>query len=109
MHAEKASACRCAFATCAGLGDCALPPPISCWQACWAAWNLAELVSMPAPGLISNAPWLFGSGKFATPCERMHRANATPLCVFGVRPPPLGSPPEGVPGPDPAGVSGVVV
>jgi hypothetical protein len=43
----------------------------------WAFWNVAD------PGLTcevpENPPFLFGSGKLGTPCERMHCANLMSL------------------------------
>jgi hypothetical protein len=40
-----------------------------------AVWNAGEF----SPNLLlSNAPWLFGSGKPGRPCERMQRALSVP-------------------------------
>jgi len=49
-------------------------------QSFWAAWNAGEFGSMPVPPkstLNATPPYgpvcVLGSGKFGTPCERMHR------------------------------------
>jgi hypothetical protein len=68
MHSEMFSVCASACALgCAAPGP---PPGISLWQLAWAALKAGEdgsipvLRWMPPPGP--------GSGKLATPCERMH-------------------------------------
>jgi hypothetical protein len=65
-------------------------------QDCSAALNCGELVSIPF-GMPSATPLddveIAESGKFGTPCERMHDAKAIPLCLAEVLlacpPPPL--------------------
>ena len=60
--------------------------------------NRGELGSMPALlGIASSrpAPEAFGSGKFGTPCERMHLENSSAClrafaCAFASGLPPLG-------------------
>src|SRR5712691_2464344 len=68
------------------LGHGVAPPPdesgprgTSRWQVFWAAWNCGELGSTPVcwplafcPLVILMRPELSGSGKFGTPCLRMH-------------------------------------
>ena len=52
------------------------PPPrfrLSCWQLFCAPRNAGELRSIPLEGLILR-PCEVGSGKFGTPCARMHTA-----------------------------------
>ncbi len=49
-------------------------------QTLLAVWNAGEPLSSLA---LSNAPWLFGSGKLGTPCERMQRAHRTSAAIFG--------------------------
>ena len=89
MQAENASRCCCILANCCGLGC----PPFGStfWQACCAARNFGEFGSIPDPGPIEMPPPLLGSGKFGTPCERMHAENLAASAVFNVRPAP---PPE---------------
>jgi hypothetical protein len=48
-----------------------------------AVWN-AGVVSLNFA--LSNAPWLFGSGKLGTPCDRIHRAHRTSAAIFGEGP-----------------------
>jgi hypothetical protein len=50
-------------------------PPLGnkCRQPFAAAWKVDEPVSSP---LATIPPWALGSGKFGTPCERIHFANA---------------------------------
>jgi len=57
------------------------PPKIEP-QSFWAAWNAGEFGSIPEPPSSTPTPPFgpernFGSGKFGTPCERMHRAIAS--------------------------------
>lgn len=65
---------------------------IRCAHAVWADAKTGEFF---AP--VNEMLPLEGSGKFATPCERMHRANARPWLA---RPPVVELDPDGVP-PDP--------
>src|SRR5512133_2675909 len=81
MHCENFSiACR-SLACCCGLGL----PPLGCSfrHACWAFRNCGEFVSTPVlwpllstPLVILMCPELSGSGKFGTPCLRMHAEKA---------------------------------
>jgi hypothetical protein len=89
MQAENASSACCIFARCCG--DCWPPFGSTFWQACCAARNFGELGSIPEPGPIEIPPPLLGSGKFGTPCERMHAENCAAFAVFSVSPAP---PPE---------------
>lgn len=61
---------RCAFVP----GDQDLPPTVrlSFWQLFSAARNAGEFGLIPLEGLIFM-PCEVGSGKFGTPCARMHR------------------------------------
>jgi hypothetical protein len=71
MHSENLSAWAMAWACCAGVG---WPPfGMKCRQSLLAVWKLAEPGFMPEPEI---TPWPLGSGKFATPCVRMHCAYA---------------------------------
>jgi hypothetical protein len=72
MHSANLSACW------RWLADIDGPPPSFGkyrWHACWAERNAGDWAS---PGLIAILPLESGSGKFDTPCERMHRANWRP-------------------------------
>src|ERR1700676_3146313 len=74
MHCENlrafCSACRCWAADGLGSRD---------WHAFWAVWNVGELGSMPLPEPMAiPPPPELGSGKFVTPCLRMHRENLSP-------------------------------
>jgi hypothetical protein len=63
-------------------GPCELNvTPVGCTdpQALLAAWNAGEFSSNL---LLSNAPWLFGSGKPERPCKRMQRAHLTSAAIF---------------------------
>lgn len=75
MHRDTANACCWAWACCAAVGLGCLD-----WHALSAFWNAAPLGSSPLPGppCIWIAPCEFGSGKFGTPCERMHCEYASP-------------------------------
>ena len=63
----------------APLGRCMYFP-----HAFWAAWNVGDVgLSPPAPALIliwAPPPVNFGSGKFVTPCARMHLENLSAFC-----------------------------
>lgn len=43
-----------------------------------AEMNVGDLGSIPSPDLIVMTPLLSGSGKFGTPCLRMHSENFSP-------------------------------
>jgi hypothetical protein len=60
---------------------------ISLRQACCADWNAGENGLIPESGPIWMVP-PFGSGKFGTPCERMHSesASAGPALAEVLRP-----------------------
>jgi hypothetical protein len=47
------------------------------WQECAADWNAGDWMVLGEP-IRTAWPLTFGSGKFGTPCERMHLENATP-------------------------------
>jgi hypothetical protein len=47
------------------------------WQECAADWNAGDRTVLGEP-IRTVWPLTFGSGKFGTPCKRMHLANATP-------------------------------
>ena len=84
MHLDILSIC--AFA-CGFGGPDGRPPPCSrCWQDFCAAWNAGAAGLMPEPGANEIPPPALGSGKFDTPCERMHSANASACesAVFSV-------------------------
>src|ERR671934_1470257 len=95
MQAENLSAWACIFACSAGLGGC---PPVGGYfrQAFCAFWKAGESGLTP---FNVTLPLAEGSGKFDTPCERMHDANlriaATlpPTIVKLPPPPPLVPPP----------------
>lgn len=58
-----------------GIPPCGPPPGRSLLRhVCAADWNAGDCVS--ASGILMPPPAL-GSGKLATPCERMHSANAS--------------------------------
>ncbi len=46
-------------------------------QECTADWNAGDCMVLREP-IRTVWPLTFGSGKFGTPCERMHPENATP-------------------------------
>jgi len=76
IHSEIWSNWACA---CRDGGPEPGPPPGSrCLQEVWADWNAGDCSLTPefAPRIWMLLPWTFGSGKFDTPCERMHLANA---------------------------------
>ena len=56
-----------------------LPGPFGsrCMQALWADWNWELLTPSCCRLTLGIAPLLSGSGKFGTPLERMHVANAS--------------------------------
>lgn len=74
MHSDIAKSCSfCCSDACAGG-----PPPGSFFlQVAWAASNEGEATLIPAGIWIPPPP--LGSGKFETPCERMHSENAKKL------------------------------
>jgi hypothetical protein len=47
------------------------------WHECAADWNAGDSMVLCEP-IRTDCPLTFGSGKFGTPCERMHLENATP-------------------------------
>ena len=47
------------------------------WHECAADWNAGDCMVLGEP-IRTVWPLTFGSGKFGTPCERMHLENATP-------------------------------
>jgi hypothetical protein len=47
------------------------------WHECAADWNAGDRMALGEP-IRTCWPLTFGSGKFGTPCERMHLENATP-------------------------------
>jgi hypothetical protein len=74
IHADTSSICACAC------GDCPEPGgPFGSrrWHECAADWNAGDCKVAAEPIRICW-PLTFGSGKFGTPCQRMHLANATP-------------------------------
>src|ERR1039458_3238064 len=50
-----------------------LPPPRNFAHAFWADWNAGDCVLMLFG--MTGGPFGLGSGKFGTPCERMHSAT----------------------------------
>jgi hypothetical protein len=75
MHAAKRRAAARSLAD-----ICSGTPPFgsSFWHACWADWNTGDCGSSPDRGVSVISPRRVGSGKFVTPCARMHRANVSP-------------------------------
>jgi hypothetical protein len=73
MHLARASCCATGRLLFCPEGD-PTPPPMSDWHAFDAFWNTGELVLIPVPFIV-NCPSLLGSGKFGTPCERIHSEN----------------------------------
>ena len=47
------------------------------WHECAAAWNAGDCTVLGEP-IRTVWPLTFGSGKFGTPCERIHLVNASP-------------------------------
>jgi hypothetical protein len=70
MHCANFKNCVC----CCGLGcTAAIPAGLSLLHRASADWYAGEeLSNLP---VLTNIPLLCGSGKFGTPCERMHCAN----------------------------------
>src|ERR1700733_5598825 len=89
--AFRYSDCSCELIWCPGPSPPS-PPGISLRHACWAAWKwgLPEIDGLTAIATFTSLPLVvtFGSGKFGTPCARMHAEYATawlsgelePLC-----------------------------
>lgn len=78
MHSENASICASVAAD--GFWDLGLPPGRNLPHTFWAAWNDGDAGLTPEPMLMlmwmPPAPReVVGSGKFGTPCERMHDVN----------------------------------
>lgn len=74
MHLETASI---ACTACLDGGPLGGPPPgNSFWHCDWAALNAGENGLMPELELMLIPPPEPGSGKFGTPCDRMHWENA---------------------------------
>src|SRR6202522_1842365 len=97
MHCENLSACARAVACSAGVGW----PPLGnkCRQSLAAPWKVGEPASSPLAWI---APWALGSGKFGTPWERMHFANASASASLPPGMPKIWCEPETATGPDPA-------
>jgi hypothetical protein len=82
MHSEIASICALVAAD--GFPDPGPPPGKSLPHAFWAAWNDGDAGLIPELRLMlkpTPTPEVFGSGKFGTPCERMHDANLIPAAA----------------------------
>src|SRR5262249_15263010 len=81
MHWANLRPCAFASACCAGLS--AFRGGSSDLQALLAALNCGDLGSRPVRGRPPSAipPWGLGSGKAVIPCARMHRENASALCL----------------------------
>jgi len=77
MHSDVLSSC--AWACADGGPEPGRPPGSSFPQFFWADWKDGEAGLTPDPIWILKAPPLpLGSGKFATPCDRMQSANLIP-------------------------------
>ncbi len=72
MHLENLSAAVWAEAVIFG---CVLEPGIRWPQSCCARRNDGDWGSMPELGVNRTLPLALGSGKFETPCDRMHAEN----------------------------------
>lgn len=69
MHLENLSAAVCADAVIFGG---VFGPGIRCWHASCARWDDGDCRSRPELGVSSILPFVPGSGKCGTPCDRMH-------------------------------------
>src|SRR5271154_2885562 len=69
------------------------PPGSSLLQACWAdlKWGLPVIAGVTPIATLTPFPWveIFGSGKLASPCERMHAEYATAWLPGEDSPPPV--------------------
>jgi hypothetical protein len=92
MHCANFKNCVC----CCGLGCAgAIPAGLRFLHCSSADWNAGEeLSNLP---VLTNIPLLCGSGKFGTPCERMHCANLTSAAWSALDTPPLVPPAAEVP------------
>ena len=93
IHADTASIRACACED--GRSEPHQPLGSRRWHACTADWNAGDVTVLCEP-ILTVWPLTVGSGKFGTPCERMHPENATPdsvaLAVDAEVPaPPVGS------------------
>jgi hypothetical protein len=75
IHADTASIRACACPD----GGSELGGPFGSrrWHECAADWTAGDCTVLGEP-IRTVWPLTFGSGKFGTPCERMHLAKATP-------------------------------
>src|ERR1700685_1921784 len=94
MHAAAFRYCDCSCGVIWWLEPSPGPPPgISLLQACCAdlKWGLPVIAGVTLIATLTPLPWveIFGSGKLATPCERMHAAYATAWLPGEDSPPPV--------------------
>jgi hypothetical protein len=75
IHADTASIRACACPD--GGSDLGGPFGSRRWHECAADWNTGDCTVLGEP-IRTVWPLTFGSGKFGTPCERMHLVNASP-------------------------------
>ena len=75
MHADTSSIRACACVD--GGSELGGPFGSRLWHECAADWNAGDCTVLGEP-IRTVWPLTFGSGKFGTPCERMHLENATP-------------------------------
>jgi hypothetical protein len=75
IHADTSSIRACACPD--GGPELGGPFGSRLWHECAAAWKAGDRTMLGEP-IRTVWPVTFGSGKFGTPCERMHLANATP-------------------------------
>ena len=75
IHADTASIRACACED--GGSEPGGPFGSRRWHACAADWNAGDSTVLCEP-IRTVWPLTVGSGKFGTPCERMHLENATP-------------------------------